>query len=71
MTTSNTSKLKSQRQRFIEAAKELECSENEEAVDKLMKRVASSPPPRKDEKSKRVREDGSPKRVKPTKAKSR
>ena len=42
----------SQHKRFIEAARELGCDKNEEAVDELMKRVASSPPPRKDEKSK-------------------
>jgi hypothetical protein len=39
-------------ERFRRAARELGCDENEEAVDELMKRVASSPPPRKDEKSK-------------------
>lgn len=40
-----------QSERFKKAARELGCDENEEAVDELMKRVASSPPPRKDEKT--------------------
>ena len=40
---------KSQSERFKEAARELGCEEDEEAVDELMKRVASSPPPRKEE----------------------
>ena len=43
---------KTQSEKFKDAARELGCDENEEAVDELMKRVASSPPPRKDEKDK-------------------
>ena len=43
-------------EKFIESARELGCEDNEEAVDELMKRVASSPPPRKDEKAKTKRQ---------------
>jgi hypothetical protein len=42
-------KEKSQSERFKEAARELGCDENEEAVDELMKRVAKKAPPRKDD----------------------
>jgi len=44
-------RTKTQTEKFKEAARELGCEDNEEAVDELMKRMASSPPPRKDEKS--------------------
>lgn len=47
-----------QSKKFKKAARELGCDESEEAVDELMKRVASSPPPRKDEKTKSKRPKG-------------
>lgn len=49
---------KPQSEKFKEAARELGCDENEEAVDELMKRVASTPRPRKGEK--RDKKKGSP-----------
>lgn len=61
-----------QHERFVRAARELGCDNSEEAVDELMKRVASSPPPRKDEKPNRASKgSGGAKMARPTKAKSR
>jgi hypothetical protein len=41
---------KNQSEKFKQAARELGCDENEEAVDELMKRVARKAPPRKPDK---------------------
>ncbi len=39
-----------QSERFIEAARELGCDEDEAAFDDFLKKVAKAPPPRKEEK---------------------
>jgi hypothetical protein len=41
-----TEKLTQQSQKFIEAARELGCDENESAFDEIVKKVAKAPPPR-------------------------
>jgi len=47
-----TEKLTDQSRKFIEAAKELGCAEDESAFDEIVKKVAKAPPPRQDEKGK-------------------
>jgi hypothetical protein len=47
-----TEKLSAQSRKFIEAAKELGCAEDEAGFDEIVKKVAKAPPPRKDEKPK-------------------
>jgi hypothetical protein len=44
-----------QRQRFIDAARELGTDENPEAFDKVLKKIASAPPPKSVQKRKAVR----------------
>ena len=46
-------KQKSQSDKFAELARELECDESEERFDRALKRVAESPPPERDDKSKK------------------
>ena len=43
----------SQAEKFRELARELECDESEERFDRALKRVAESPPPERDDKSKK------------------
>jgi hypothetical protein len=43
---------KTQRERFIEAARELGLPEDEEAFDRALKKIASAPPPETVEKRK-------------------
>lgn len=49
-----TSKIKkqSQRERFIQAAREVGADENEEMFDRVLKKVSSAPPPKTVEKRK-------------------
>ncbi len=47
-----TSLEPSQSQKFIEAARELGCAEDESAFDEMVKKVAKAPPPRQDDKPK-------------------
>ena len=42
----------SQSEKFIEAARELGCDDNELSFDEIVKKVAKAPPPRQAEKSK-------------------
>jgi hypothetical protein len=42
-------KPKTQSEKFVEAARELGCDENESAFDEIVKKVAKAPPPRKEE----------------------
>jgi hypothetical protein len=41
-----------QSRKFIEAARELGCDEDESAFDEIVKKAAKAPPPRQDEKAK-------------------
>lgn len=41
-------KEKTQREKFEEAARELETDEREEAFDALVKKIAKAPPPKSD-----------------------
>lgn len=44
---------KTQADKFRELARELECDESEERFDRALKRVAESPPPEREDKSKK------------------
>jgi hypothetical protein len=46
------SKPQSQKSKFEQAARELGCSEDENAFDKTLKKIASAPPPKSVEKRK-------------------
>ena len=50
---SRPEKPSTQSEKFIEAARELGCDENESAFDEIVKKVAKAPPPRQEEKSSR------------------
>lgn len=52
--TSSKAKDKSQRGRFIEAARELGCGEDEDAFDKALRKIASERPPQSVQKRKRA-----------------
>lgn len=52
--TSGKTKDKSQRERFIEAARDLGCDEDEEAFDKALRKIASEKPPASVQKRKRA-----------------
>jgi hypothetical protein len=45
-------KFNKQSQKFIEAARETGCDEDESAFDEMVKKVAKAPPPRHEEKPK-------------------
>jgi hypothetical protein len=45
---SQPKRLSSQAQKFIEAASELGCDENESAFDEIVKKVAKAAPPRQE-----------------------
>jgi len=50
--SSKDSQLKEQKKqsdKFIEAARELGCDEDESAFDEMVKKVAKAPPPRKED----------------------
>jgi hypothetical protein len=47
------SSKRSQADKFRDLARELECDESEERFDRALKRVAESPPPECDDKSKK------------------
>lgn len=46
MTSNNKDHTKSQKQRFIDKDKELECNESEEAFDSIVKKVAKAEEPK-------------------------
>lgn len=47
-----TKRAKSQREAFIEAARDLGCSEDADAFDKALEKIAKAPPPKSVEKRK-------------------
>jgi hypothetical protein len=49
---------KSQQERFIKAAREDECSENEPEFDRKLKRIARATPKSSEKKSPRMQSDG-------------
>jgi hypothetical protein len=51
-TTESKRGNKAQSEKFIEAARELGCTEDESTFDEIVKKVAKAPPPRKEEKAK-------------------
>ena len=52
---STDNKAKRQHEAFVKAARELGADESEEAFDKVLKRVASAPPPKSVQKRKASR----------------
>jgi hypothetical protein len=48
-------KSKRNQKKFIEAARELGCDEDESAFDEIVKKVAKVPPPRKEDENKKLK----------------
>lgn len=53
-------KIQSQRERFIQAAREVGADEKEETFDRVLRKIASAPPPKtvKKRKSKKTKKSG-------------